>query len=437
MACASVRVVVIGAGLIGLTAAYFLRKRGHDVAVIERQSGPGLETSFANGSLLTPSMPEPWNAPGCWRMLLASLSRSDAPLQLRLRTLPSLSGWGIQFLRNSSTQRYRESTVRNVRLALHSLRVMASIRQETHLDYGATARGTLKLFRNLAALDEAIGAAEGLLRPEGLRFQRLSREQTIALEPALEPIAEELVGAIHYLGDEAGDAYRFCVALAEHARKIGVEFSFGTTVRAFESGRDGKRIRIPRHARDSVSSANDASVLEADHYIVACGSYSTGLLAPLGIRLPVRPAKGYSVTFDVLRGENVLKVPIVDDDMHAAVVAVNNAIRVAGTAEFAGFDLALRPERVRNVVNLAQRILPRAGLDASTARPWCGLRPLSVDGVPIIGRTSIENLWVSSGHGHLGWTMAAGSGQLLSELVSGAASSLDPAPYALSRFRRM
>lgn len=431
------KVVVIGAGLIGLTAAYFLRKRGHDVTVIERQTGPGLETSFANGSLLTPSMPEPWNAPGCWRVLLASLRRSDAPLQLRMRTLPSLSGWGIQFLRNSNAHRYRENTVRNVRLALHSLKVMASIREETNLDYGATARGTLKLFRSSAALDGAVSAADGLLRPEGLRFQRLSRAETIALEPALEPIAGELVGAIHYLDDEAGDAYRFCVALAEHARSIGVEFSFGATVRALESSRDGARITLSRTARDDLSPATDGSSLEADHYVIACGSYSTELLAPLRINLPVRPAKGYSVTFDVPPGNSVLKTPIVDDDMHAALVAVSNTIRVAGTAEFAGFDLTLRPERVRNVASLAQRLLPRAGLDVTTARPWCGLRPLSADGVPIIGRTPIENLWVSSGHGHLGWTMAAGSGQLLSELISGAAVSLDPAPYAPSRFERM
>ena len=427
------KVVVIGAGLIGLTAAYFLRKRGYDVAVVERQAGPGLETSFANGSLLTPSMPEPWNAPGCWRMLLASLSRSDAPLQLRVRSLPSLSGWGIQFLRNSGAERHRENTVRNVRLALHSLKVMASVRQDTHLDYGAIARGTLKLFRRSAALDEAVAAADRLLRPEGLRFRRLSREQTIALEPALEPIAEELVGAIHYLDDEAGDAYRFCVALAEHARKIGVEFSFGTAVTALESSRDGRKIRISWHTLDGQSPAIEASSLEADHYIVACGSYSTALLDPLGIRLPVRPAKGYSVTFDVPPGKSVLKIPIVDDDMHTALVAVSNAVRAAGTAEFAGFDLALRPERVRNVASLAQRILPRAGLDVTTARPWCGLRPLSADGVPIIGRTPIENLWVSTGHGPLGWTMAAGSGQLLSELISGGAPSLDPAPYAPSR----
>jgi D-amino-acid dehydrogenase len=429
-----VKVIVIGAGLIGLTAAYFLRKRGHEVTVLDRQTGPGLETSFANGSLLTPSMPEPWNAPGCWRVLLASLGRSDAPLQLRLRALPSLSGWGIQFLRNSRAERYRENSVRNVRLALYSLKVMASIREDTHLEYGGTTRGTLKLFRSRAALHDALTAADGLLRPEGLPFRRLSREETIALEPALEPIAHQLVGAIHYVVDEAGDAYRFCVALTEYARKIGVQFSFGTTVPALEASRNGKKVRISRRVPEGFPTATDVSALEADHYLVACGSYSTALLEPLGIRLPVRPAKGYSVTFDVAPGTSILKVPIVDDDMHAALVSVGNAIRVAGTAEFAGFDLTLSSERVRNVASLAQRILPRAGLDSATARAWCGLRPMSADGVPIIGRTPIENLWVSTGHGHLGWTMAAGSGRLLSELISSDAPSLDPTPYAVTRF---
>ncbi|MBV8910421.1 MAG: FAD-dependent oxidoreductase, partial [Gammaproteobacteria bacterium] len=250
-----------------------------------------------------------------------------------------------------------------------------------------------------------------------------------------EPIAAELVGAIHYPLDETGDAYRFCVGLAEHIRKIGVELSFGTTVPAFEASRDRKKVRITGDARNRDFRSNGISSLEAAHYIVACGSYSTGLVRSLGIHLPVRPAKGYSVTFDARADRGGLRVPIVDDDMHAALVSLGNAIRVAGTAEFAGFDLTLRAARVRNVASLAQRILPRAGLDPATARPWCGLRPMSADGVPIIGRTALENLWVSTGHGHLGWTMAAGSGQLLSELISGDAPSLDPAPYAPTRFQ--
>jgi D-amino-acid dehydrogenase len=416
------KIVVIGAGLIGISTAYFLRLRGHDVTVVEREKGPGLQTSFANGALVTPSMPEPWNAPGCWRLLLASLARSDAPLQLRLRALPDLMGWGIQFLRNSNPERYRESTIRNVRLALSSLSVLQDLRQQTHIEYGETARGSLKLFRNVEALNDTLCSADQLLA-EGLKLRRLSRDETIGLEPALTPIADQLAGAIHYAADETGDAHRFCDALAEHARQRGVNFSFGTSVS-----------RCEVHSGRIAAVQTDKGRLVAEHYVVAAGSYSTPVLRPLGFHLPVRPAKGYSVTFDGPRSTSALSIPIVDDDMHAAVVPVGNAIRVAGTAEFAGFDLTLRPERVRNLTNLAQKILPKAGLDLTTARPWCGLRPMSADGVPIIGATPIPNLWLNTGHGHLGWTMAAGSGQLLAELMSGEIPALDPKPYSLARF---
>jgi D-amino-acid dehydrogenase len=194
------RVLIIGAGLIGVTSAYALRRRGHEVVVFDRESGPGRETSFANGSLLTPSMPEPWNAPGCWRTLLASLGRSDSPMQLRLRALPGLSRWGMAFLRNSSAAYYQRNAIRNMRLALYSLKKMASIREDTAIEYGRTARGTLRLFRDAAALDRAW--ATNPLASEGLTFRRLSREQTLELEPALAPIAGQIVGAIHYPIDE-------------------------------------------------------------------------------------------------------------------------------------------------------------------------------------------------------------------------------------------
>jgi D-amino-acid dehydrogenase len=419
-----VKVAVIGAGVIGVSTAYFLRLRGHEVTVIERETGPGLQTSFANGALVTPSMPEPWNTPGCWRVLLASLPRSDAPLQLRLRALPDLMVWGIKFLRSSNPTRYRENTVRNVRLALFSLKVLQDLRRETHIEYGATTRGSLKLFRSAEALNAALHGTDHLLG-EGLKLRRLSKDETIQLEPALAPIADQLAGAIHYAADETGDAHSFCDALAAHARQRGVNFSFGTSV---------SRLHVDSGRLTGVQT--DKGLFIAEQYIVAAGSYSTPLLQPLGISFPVRPAKGYSLTFDGPDSTGALSIPIVDDDMHAAIVPVGNATRVAGTAEFAGFDLTLRPERVRNLTNLAQKILPHAGLDPATARPWCGLRPMSADGVPIIGATPIPNLWVNSGHGHLGWTMAAGSGQLLAELISGEAPSIDLGPYALTRFQR-
>jgi len=415
------RVLVIGAGLIGVTSAYFLRGRGHDVLVIEREPGPGRDTSFANGSLLCPSMPEPWNAPGCWRSLLTSLGRPASPMQLRLKALPGLTTWGMTFLRNSSTARYQRNSARNLRLALYSLRVMDSIRRETAIEYGRMARGTLRLFRDATALDRA--ATANPLTSEGLTFRRLSRAQTLELEPALAPIAGQLAGAIHYPTDENGDAHRFCRVLAEHAQRAGVEFRFGTEVSS-----------IDLHSGRVSSVAASGERFEADKYLVAAASYSTPLLKPAGIHLPVQPVKGYSVTFDLPPGAASVRVPIVDDDLHAVIVPLEGAIRAAGTAEFAGYDRAANPARISNLLRLLQQLLPQAAFDSEAAKKWWGLRPMSADGVPIIGATPVSNLFVNTGHGHLGWTMAAGSAELLADLIDGKPTAVDPAPYDLRRF---
>ncbi len=417
----SSRVLVIGAGLIGVTSAYSLSRRGHEVVVIDREPGPGLQTSFANGSLLTPSMPEPWNAPGCWRTLLASLGRSDSPMQLRLKALPGLAQWGLRFLRNSSPAYYQRNTVRNLHLALYSLKMMASIRGDTGVEYGRTARGTLRLFRDAAALNRALTANP--LASEGLAFRRLSREQTLELEPALAPASGRLVGAIHYPIDETGDAHRFCRALAEQAQRAGVQFRFGVEVCSIET-RSGRVI--------SVVSAGER--FEAHKYLIAAASYSTPLLRSVGIELPVQPVKGYSVTFDHLNASDLLRIPIVDDDLHAVVVPLEGAIRVAGTAEFTGYDRSPNPARIRNLLQLLQRVLPQLRFDPHAARPWCGLRPMSSDGVPIIGPTPLSNLFVNTGHGPLGWTMAAGSAELLADLLDGRPTAVDPACYDLKRF---
>lgn len=416
------KVIVIGSGLIGVATAYFLRCRGIEVTVVDRREGAGLETSFANGGLLSPSVPEPWNAPGCWRTLLASLARSDSALQLRFRTLPSLAGWGITFLRNSNPVAFERNALSNLRLAHYSLQALRLLRQKTSIEYSGRSTGLLQIFRNAQALDHAVSTAN-LLLPEGLTFRRMSPQDTARLEPALTPIADQLAGAIHYGVDEVGDAYRFCVLLAEHARQQGVEFSFSTTVNALEV-----------HSGAVMSVQTTAGRLTADYYILAAGSHSRTLARPLGIRLPVHPVKGYSVTFDPYKGSGVLKIPVVDGDLHAAAVPVGSALRVAGTAEFAGFDMTLRRDRVRHLIGMAQRMLPRADLNPSTAKAWCGLRPMSPDGVPIIGPTSIPNLWVNTGHGHLGWTMAVGSGQLLTDLLCAESPSIEAVPYAVGRF---
>jgi D-amino-acid dehydrogenase len=416
------KVAVIGSGLIGATSAYFLRQRGCEVTVIERQQGSGLETSFANGALLTPSMSEPWNTPGSWRVLLGSLGTSAAPLQLRARALPSLFGWGVQFLRNSRAANFERNTRIAMRLALYSQSVMASLRCSTGIEYGRSARGALRLFRSPTALENAARAANQFAH-DGLRFRILSTAEVVDAEPALAPIAGSLAGAIHYEADETGDAHRFCVALTQEAQRQGVEFLFGTGVTSLEVRSGAIRAVL-----------TDSQRVVADRYVVAAGSYSVPLLRLIGIRLPVRPAKGYSLTFEDTQGQPSLSIPVIDDYWHAAVVPLEGAIRVAGTAEFAGFDRSLDPRRVRVLASLLQNVLPHARLDPASARPWCGLRPMSVDGVPLIGATSIRNLIVSTGHGHLGWTMAAGSAELLADLISGKSPAIDPAPYDPRRF---
>jgi D-amino-acid dehydrogenase len=416
------KVIVIGAGLIGVTTAYILKRRGHDVLVIERQGGAGRETSFANGAMLSPSMPEPWNSPGSWRVLLNSIFRSDASLQLRLLSLPALARWGVEFLKNSSPAHFELNTVSNLRLALDSLKVMQSLNLLTAIEYGGMASGSLRIFRDRTALDRAIGAAHRLTS-QGLSYRVLSSADTVKLEPALGPIADHLAGAIYYPADEIGDAYRFCVALAGHAHDLGVEFCFGTEVSSLEVRSDHVIAALGKHKR-----------FTADRYVVGAGSYSTPLLQRIGIHLPVRPAKGYSITVNSLPGDGALRIPIVDDHLHAVVVPLGGAIRAAGTAEFAGYDLALPRARVDNLLTLLRQVLPQMSFDLAAAKPWCGLRAMSADGVPIIGSTPLSNLFVNTGHGHLGWTMAAGSAQLLTALLSGDVPSIDPMPYALTRF---
>jgi D-amino-acid dehydrogenase len=416
------KILVIGSGLIGVTSAYVLRRRGHEVTVIDRQEGPGRETSFANGALLTPSMPEPWNAPGCWRVLLSSLGRSDAPMQLRWRSLPGLMGWGVGFLRNSRAAAFERNALTNLRLALYSIEIMKSLRQQTHVEYGCAARGTLRIFRDHQTLDDAFAAAQRLAL-EGLQFKRLSQRETVACEPGLQPIADQLAGALHYDADETGDAHRFCEALASCAREQGVEFRSGTTVASLQM-----------HAGRITGVACGRDRFVADRYIVAAGSHSAPLLRRIGIQLPVRPAKGYSITFERPPREASLRIPVIDHHLHAVVVPLDGAIRVAGTAEFAGYDLTLPPVRILNLLKLLQRVLPEAHFDPAAARPWCGLRPMSADGVPVIGPTPIQNLLLNTGHGHLGWTMAAGSAQLLADLISGGSPMIDPTLFALARF---
>jgi D-amino-acid dehydrogenase len=414
------KVLVIGGGLMGLTSAYFLAREGSEVILVEREEGAGLGANFANGALLTPSMPEPWNSPGTWRMLLRSLVTSDTALKVRPAALPGLIGWGVKFLRNSAAEHVERATLANLRLALYSLRLMAQMREEISIEYARSARGTLRTFRDPAAFAAATRAAERLQK-EGLEIEPLSPAKVTVMEPALAPIGEQLTGALHYPCDESGDALRFCQSLATWLTEHGVQLRFRTVVSGIDV--EGDRVTGVR---------SDAGRLTADHYVIAAGAYSTALLRPLGIDLPVYPAKGYSITIEQ-RGRQVMSIPLLDDDLHAVIVPLPGVLRVAGTAEFAGFDKTLYPARIDNLFRLLAQVLPEEHFERRDAKPWCGLRPLSADGAPIISRTPVRNLFVNAGHGPLGWTLATASGRLVADLILNRTPEIAPSSYDLRR----
>ena len=417
------RVVVLGCGLAGIATAWFLREQGADVLVVEREDAPAQGASFANGSLLTPSLADPWNAPGVGRALLRSLGREDGAVMVRLKALPSLLSWGLRFLRNSSRARFEASFLANLRLAVHSQAAMRGLMQSHSLAFAHAADGTIKIYRDQAAFRQGREAAAWLAAE--IPHQVLDRDRLLTLEPALAPIIHRLAGAIHYPQDELGDARLFCEELRRLAEGQGVRFRFSEAV--IGAQRVGRRIAALITAQGR---------LEADRFVLAAGSCSWPLGKRLGLPIPVRPAKGYSISVPLGEADPKLGHAVLDDSLHAAVVPLGGAlIRVAGTAEFTGFDGHLNPHRIRNLERLLNQVLPEFGYASEDVQGWCGFRPMTPDGRPIIGPTPIENLYLNTGHGPLGWTLACGSGRALARLMTGAAPETDLAPFDYGRFR--
>ncbi len=414
------RVIVIGSGLMGLSTAYFLMRKGIEVTVVDRAAGPARETSFANGSLLTSSMADPWNAPGAFGQLVRSIGRSDSPLLLRLSAVPSMLGWGMQFLRESNPQRYDCNTLKNVRLALYSHGVLKEMQREVDVSCDYSPSGALRAFRDTGALQNAIRRAQWL-QPHGIPSEVLDPQEMVALEPALADIREHLVGGIHYPNDAVGNARTYCEKLATALRNGGAEVSYNTPVAGLKQ--QGAKI-------EAAITANGP--LSADAFVLAAAHAGRALAQSVGFDLPIRPVKGYSITLSRDTLQNGPRMPVIDDTLHAAVVPVGRILRVAGTAEFAGVNLDIPPARIDNLRRLLSDIFPSAqgGEDVS---PWTGLRPVSADGVPILSGTPIENLYVNTGHGHLGWTLAAGSGKAVADLITGRTPAINMADYALDR----
>lgn len=416
--------VVIGAGLMGTTTAWFLAQRGFAVTVVERRAGPGLETSFANGGLLTPSEADPWNAPGTFGRLLRWLGRENSPLLLRPRAVPGMLRWGWRFLRASRPQPHLHATQAILRLALYSLSTQAALDEQLALDYQRLSRGTLKVFHERSALLETQQLAERL-RPLGLDSRVLDRDAAVALEPMLADATNGLVGAIHYPQDGSGDAYQFTVAMQRHALAAGVQFHFNTAISSIQS--DDQSIQVLRSNRGDI---------HADVYVVAAGSYSPKLTRPLHMPLPIYPVKGYSVTLQAVPGRQ-LQVPVVDFAQKIVVTPLGDRIRIAGTAEFNGYDTAANPVRSTASLRQALRLLPKlaeAAAEEQGVTHWTGLRPMTCDGPPILGATPYANLYLNTGHGPLGWTLCAGSAQLVADIVAGGQPSVNPQDYSFYRF---
>ncbi|MCJ9427978.1 D-amino acid dehydrogenase [Kordiimonas marina] len=418
------KAVIIGAGLQGIATAYFLSKAGLDVTVLERRETAGLETSYANGGILTPSMSDPWNAPGCWKEMLLTIGREDSPLMVRPKALPSMIGWGLKFLGNATAEAYARSTAANFKLGYFSVDMMHEIRAEQDIAYDFSPRGTLKLYSDPKLLAQKTSLLDQLV-PHGLRFDILSPREIVAHEPALAPTADRLVGGFYFPDDESGDAHKFCQALMEKTKALGVTYHFNCEVTGFS------------HAGDSIAEviAGEDRFL-ADNVILATGTFSAGLARKVGMRLPIQPVKGYSLTLPTDGMKHVPSIPIVDDSLHAAITPLGDRLRVAGTAEFAGFDRTLSTGRIENLRDILSTIYPAlAGLaHGGDGEAWCDFRPMSADGVPLIGKLgAIDNLYINAGHGPLGWTMAAGSGRLLTDLITGKAPDIDPAPYRTDR----
>jgi len=416
-------VLVIGAGLAGIAAAWELRKRGLNVSVLDAREGPGLETSFANAGALTPSEPEPWNAPGVHWDLIKSLFDPHAAMKLRLAPLPGLIGWGLRFLRNSTRKRHLAASKANFALSRYSLGRTQATRDELGIEFDNIQAGTLKVFQSETRMKAAATAAE-LLRADGLEYKVLSRAETIEQEPQLAPISDRIAGAVLYPMDESGDAHAFTCALARKAEEAGVAFEWNTRVTG-----------LMDRAGEIIGVYTEDEEIEVDAIVIASGQASWKLMLPLGLHLPVRPVKGYSLTLD-MSGLNARPgLPVVDDAMHAIVTPLGDRLRVAGTAEIAGEDAELTPERIDNLKRLLLVLYPEIApqvLDGEI-KPWTGLRPMSADGKPFIGQTRAKGLWLNTGHGHLGWTQAMGSGALLADMIAEQQTAIDPAPYAADR----
>ncbi|MES2253531.1 MAG: D-amino acid dehydrogenase [Pseudomonadota bacterium] len=409
------KIVILGSGVIGVSTAYYLASTGHQVTVIDRQAGAGLETSFANAGEISPGYSAPWAAPGLPLKAIKWLFMHHRPLVIRPNLDIAMALWGLALLRNCTAARYERNKSRMLTLAQYSRACLEQLRADTGIQYDQRMRGTLQLFRTQKQLD-GTAADIAVLKRFDVGYELLDRAGCIAAEPALAHVPEKIVGGLRLTGDETGDCFMFTKALSALAQQRGVQFLFGHTVTALEQGPLGiTSVRLTGPA--------GATRVGGDAFVIALGSYSPLLARQLGLRLPVYPVKGYSLTLPIEDESGAPQSTVMDETFKVAVTRLGNRVRVGGTAELAGYNLKLREPRRQTLNHVVTDLFPHAG-DVSKASFWTGLRPMTPDGPPIIGKSKIANLWFNTGHGTLGWTMAAGSGRLMADLIGGRAPEI-------------
>lgn len=409
------KVLVLGAGIVGTATAYYLAKHGVTVEVVERRSAAGMETSRANGGVIHVSEVQPWAQPGMPTKILRWLGQEDAPLLLRYRAIPHMWRWGIDFALNCTPTKARAHSLVNLRLALLSLRSLQEIRAEHEIEYDLRTSGALKIYTNQESFQAATALGEEWARG-GLEYHKLSVSECVELEPALAETAESLVGGLFFPGEESGDPNRFTQGLAHQCSEMGVTFHYDTMVDTLLS-REG-RIMAVRSSKGE---------LTADAVVVAMGSFSVGLLRQVGVRVSIYPVKGVTVTVDAAAWPSAPGRAVIDDGRLFGLVPLGDRLRVSGSAEITGYDDTPSRVRCQAVVDNVISVFPQFAscYDPESAFYWAGLRPVASSGVPYVGATAIPNLFVNAGHGHCGWTMGCGSGRVAADLITGRRPDID------------
>ncbi|WP_374424800.1 D-amino acid dehydrogenase [Chromobacterium sp.] len=417
------KVIVLGGGVLGVSTAWYLAKAGCDVTVLERQEGVALETSFGNAGQISPGYSTPWAAPGIPLKAAKWLFQRHAPLAVKPDGSLYQLQWIAKMLANCNEDAYAVNKSRMMRLAEYSRDKMKELRAETGIGYEARQGGTLQLFRSQAQVD-GVSKDIAVLKECGVDFKVLDRDGCAEVEPALASVKHKLTGGLQLPNDETGDCNLFTASLAEMARAKGVKFRFGVSVDGIES--DGKRITGIRVGDD---------LLTADHYVVAMGSFSRDMVKSLGIDIPVYPVKGYSLTVPITNPAGAPVSTVLDETYKVAITRFDDRIRVGGMAELSGYDLSLNPRRRETLEMVVGDLYPNGG-DIPAASFWTGLRPMTPDGTPIVGGTRFANLSLNTGHGTLGWTMGAGSGKVLADIITGAKPEISLDGLSMQRYAK-